>query len=158
MPLTTPKRIVLLGAMALSLAACQEEEVAERPDPVVRVANVNRAFARVRTERGDALWRELFVEDHFHPSPMGTYLATCVICAVIFEEWGMFSGEGSDTVPATAEKLFSSARRMMAEGQTGRLPTAEEMKYFWEVATELAGSTPDHIKYWQKALNSPQSL
>ena len=124
---------------------------------MVRVANVNRAFARVRTERGDALWRELFVEDHFHPSPMGTYLATCVICAVVFEEWGVPSGEGSDVAPATAEQLFSSARRMMAEGQTGRLPTAEEMKYFWEVATELAGSTPDHIKYWQRTLNPPES-
>ena len=53
MPLTTPKRIVLLGAMALSLAACQEEEVAERPDPVVRVATVRLSpLAETRTYTG----------------------------------------------------------------------------------------------------------
>ncbi|MBN7775767.1 efflux RND transporter periplasmic adaptor subunit [Nitratireductor aquimarinus] len=58
MPRATMKRTVLLSAMALALVACQDEEVAERPDPVVRVATVRLApLAETRTYTGTVMPR-----------------------------------------------------------------------------------------------------
>ena len=126
------------------------------------MASVNLAFARVKAERGEAVWRELFVEDHFHPSPLGTALAACVVLAVIRAVLRATTATATATATATtvptqppplpslpppfqmeepppAEQLFSRARTMMAEGQTGRLPTPEELRYFWQVAEDLTG-------------------
>ena len=82
------------------------------------------------------------MEDHFHPSPLGTALASAVILATVrcaLESRGAGGGLPSlSDEPPPAEQLFSRARRMMAPGQTGRLPTPEELAYFWKVGTELA--------------------
>uniref|UniRef100_UPI0025E5D1C2 biotin/lipoyl-binding protein n=1 Tax=uncultured Nitratireductor sp. TaxID=520953 RepID=UPI0025E5D1C2 len=63
MPLKTMKRIVLLSAVALALAACQDEEVVERPDPVVRVATVRLSpLAETRTYTGTVVPRTEITE------------------------------------------------------------------------------------------------
>ncbi|MCR4268843.1 efflux RND transporter periplasmic adaptor subunit [Nitratireductor sp. ZSWI3] len=52
------KHLVLVGASALLLAACQEQEVAKQPDPVVRVATVSLApLAETRTYTGTVVPR-----------------------------------------------------------------------------------------------------
>eukprot|EP00614_Pseudopedinella_elastica_P005150 CAMPEP_0172597896 /NCGR_PEP_ID=MMETSP1068-20121228/17880_1 /TAXON_ID=35684 /ORGANISM="Pseudopedinella elastica, Strain CCMP716" /LENGTH=223 /DNA_ID=CAMNT_0013397549 /DNA_START=626 /DNA_END=1297 /DNA_ORIENTATION=- len=92
----------------------------------VRVASANAAFARVHDERPD-LWRELFMDDDYHPSPSGSYLSALVIYKTIFEKLPPLETSVPDQ---GAQVLFARARRPLAGGQRNfRLPTREEMLY-----------------------------
>jgi hypothetical protein len=78
---------------------------AHSPDRPCRVAPVNSAFAAVRVERPQ-LWEELFHEDDFHPSALGSYLegaldSAGMVCGRGVWEWcvggwcvGMVCGHG----------------------------------------------------------------
>jgi len=115
---------------AAAAAALVHARRARPPRKRVAVASVNEAYARVRAER-PGLWRDLFVDDDFHPSPVGSYLAACVLHAALFKR----APPLANAVPRDAAELFSRARRPLSEGQpSGRLPTRDEMLYLHEVA------------------------
>lgn len=90
-----------------------------------RIADVNGAFALVHEERHD-LWRDLFFEDDFHPSALGSYLEACVIFSTIFGR--------AAPIPHDSKSLFARARRMLPPPAEGRLPTSAEMLYLRSVA------------------------
>ncbi len=103
------------------------------------MADANGAYALVRGER-EALWRELYFSDGYHPSPLGSFLqACCVFCAV--------RGRPPNLDPLTLRAPFSlwgRARFMLpgSEGVSLRMPSAEEMLYFAEVAARATLPSP----------------
>ncbi|KAL7545809.1 hypothetical protein ACHAWF_009162 [Thalassiosira exigua] len=99
-----------------------------------RMAPVGTAYLRVR-EENRPLWEELFdPHDHFHPSPIGTFLQGCVLHCIIFGT--------SPPLPGTEEEiraLWKNAR-MMHNVKTGNdrcLPTVHEAEYLWNVANDI---------------------
>jgi hypothetical protein len=48
-----------------------------------KVARVNTAYAVVRNERPE-LWHDLFCDDDFHPSVLGTYMMACLVYCAVF--------------------------------------------------------------------------
>jgi len=99
------------------------------------LADANRAFEIVR-EEDEALWRDLFHIDDFHPSALGTYLqANVLYCAIS----GGLPPESAGA-PEDAAGLFARARRMLPpKDPVGRLPSAKEMAYLRGVALRVAG-------------------
>ncbi|KAL7549004.1 hypothetical protein ACHAWF_013757 [Thalassiosira exigua] len=97
-----------------------------------RMAPVGTAYLRV-CEENRSLWEELFDPfDHFHPSPIGTFLQGCVLHSTMF---GM-----PPPVPRTDEEINALWQdvRMMHNPQTGSdspLPTVQEVQYLTNVAT-----------------------
>lgn len=86
------------------------------------VAPVGPAFRLVFEER-PALLEELYHTDHYHPSPLGTFLAACVLLVCI-------TGLAPQTEPA--DPFEHNLKSMM-----GRTPTAEERCYLADVAVRL---------------------
>ena len=117
-------------AYALALTAALPNKK-QRP----RVARVGAAFKTVHDERPD-IWHNLFFDDDFHPSPLGTYLQACVLYCVI-------TGKAPPTFPTSKGdviKLWQHARYMQppsAKGAPCRLPTPNECSYLRDVATRV---------------------
>ena len=108
----------VLGAAALAAAGA----------PAPRVAPCAAAFEIVRAER-PALWRSLFQEDGYHPTPRGSLLLACVLYETIFEK-----PPALDDVAAPAT-LWSSARYFGGERDGApAFPTADECRYLGDAA------------------------
>ena len=96
--------------------------------PAPRVAPCAAAFEIVRAER-PALWRSLFQEDGYHPTPRGSLLLACVLYETIFEK-----PPALDDVAAPAT-LWSSARYFGGERDGApAFPTADECRYLGDAA------------------------
>lgn len=93
------------------------------------IADVNAAFALVKTER-EELWSELYVDDHIHPSTMGSYLESCSIYCTIF---GCEPPDDS-ALPSQSEILWTRTRRKCV----GRFPSRDEMIYLRDVALRVS--------------------
>eukprot|EP00929_Paragymnodinium_shiwhaense_P106116 TRINITY_DN71262_c0_g1_i1.p1 TRINITY_DN71262_c0_g1~~TRINITY_DN71262_c0_g1_i1.p1 ORF type:complete len:399 (-),score=73.45 TRINITY_DN71262_c0_g1_i1:480-1622(-) len=94
-----------------------------------RLADANRAFQLVHGERPE-LWKELFFDDDFHPSALGSFLQACVIYCAIHGEAPHLSPD----VLADPAKLWARARRMLPPPCVGRMPSADELLYLRSVA------------------------
>ena len=93
-----------------------------------RVAPVAPAFLIVRDERPQ-LWEEMFQDDDYHPSPIGTFMIACVLYGT------MFSQVPPLVLPDDAAQLWQNARAMNPHGgEALRLPNKDELEYLREVA------------------------
>ena len=102
------------------------------PPHAVRIANANAAFAAVRGDN-EALWRDLYAEDDYHPSAVGTFLQACCVFAALYGR--------PPRVPehflAAPEDMWAGARYMLPPPAKGRMPSREEMTYLVEVAEKV---------------------
>jgi GNAT superfamily N-acetyltransferase len=102
------------------------------PLHAVRIANVNAAFAAVRGDN-EALWRDLYAEDDYHPSAVGTFFQACCVFAALYGR--------PPRVPehflAAPEDMWAGARYMLPPPAKGRMPSREEMAYLAEVAEKV---------------------
>lgn len=94
-----------------------------------RLADVNAAFQLVRGEEPE-LWRELYYEDDFHPSALGSFLEACVIYCAIFGR----APPLPERVLADPSQLFARSRRMLPPPEVGRLPSRGELLYLRSAA------------------------
>ncbi len=96
-----------------------------------RVAPVGLAFLVV-WEENHAFWERLFSEDQYHPTPLGTYLAACIVYATIHHRLPPVSSRFTET-------MFSRSRAMNLPGhQVHPLPTEEEALYLRWIAKRVA--------------------
>jgi len=101
------------------------------------LADMNGAFALVRRER-EQLWQELFFDDHFHPSALGSYLAACIIYCAIFGQ----APPKHLAVPEEPASLFVRARRMLPPPAVGpALFSKEDLYYLRDVAERSCSAT-----------------
>jgi hypothetical protein len=91
-----------------------------------RIAKVGSAFRRVKSA-DEELWRKLYFSDKYHPSPLGTFLSSCVLHRTMF---------GSDAVLERAGEAFVEARHMSG----GDIPDLQDMERVFEIAKEFGGS------------------
>ena len=107
------------------LAATLKELLPPSQSP--RIAPVGPAFLIVHDEHPE-LWHEMFQLDHFHPSPIGTFLEAAVLYYVMF-------GKAPAAALDDASRLWSRARAMAPHGEDPlRMPTNSEMEYLCIVA------------------------
>jgi len=100
------------------------KKLLEKCNVQCRVAKVGSVFKRVK-ELDEDLWKRLYFVDKYHPSPLGTYLSSCVIHKTMFDT--------DICVPDKPEDAFENARHMSG----GVLPTLADMKRVWEIAKEI---------------------
>jgi hypothetical protein len=98
------------------------------------LAPVGLAFLVIYEENYD-LWLELFYDDGFHPSPLGTFLMGCCLYATMFGRIPPKLPKSDDDVMS----LFGNARMMHSSsmGDDKSFPTAEEAEYLAEIAKRV---------------------
>ena len=99
-----------------------------------RIAPVGTAYLHIH-DNNNPLWNELFDPfDHFHPSPLGTFLQGCVVHCTLFG--------CAPPLPRTEEEikaLWRDARVMhhIKTGKNRRLPSVKEAEELWNVAKRV---------------------
>ena len=119
-------------------ASILEEALPDNLKP--RIAPVGIAFL-VIWEENISLWKRLFGEDQYHPSPHGTYLAALIIYSTIYK---CLPPASSPFVTA----LFSRSRMMQISGESQPLPTEDEAIYLRWIAMRvvLHGYIPKSLR------------
>ena len=90
------------------------------------------------------------MEDDYHPSPTGSFLAACTILETIahfldsapHKAATVTSGQNRTSAPeGGGASLFSRSRRPLADGQpSNRIPSNEEIEYLKNIAEGVAKS------------------
>jgi hypothetical protein len=105
-----------------------------------RIAPVGLAFLVV-WEENYAFWERLFAEDQYHPTPLGTYLAACIVYSTIH-------GRLPPASTRFTEAVFNRSRAMNLPGhEEHSLPTEEEAIYLRWIANRVAllGHVPESL-------------
>jgi len=106
------------------------------------IAPLGPAFLIVRRERY-LLWRELYHDDDYHPSPKGTFLQACVLYITMYRRRPVLAMDNIDGNNGPNE-LWASARAMSPPWEKRPvIPTLDEIDYLCDVAARVCDTECD---------------